>query len=125
MTAVLAIDGGEIARFRDERQILATLDHPAIVRLLDGGRTDDGLPYLPRTCRADRPRGSHDGTIAIWDLATRTRVLEMTGHTGPVTNVAWSPDGALLASSADDQTARIWDPMSRNSSRSAAISMAR
>ena len=35
-----------IARFRDERQILATLDHPNIVRLLDGGSTDDGLPYL-------------------------------------------------------------------------------
>ncbi|HEU4404426.1 MAG TPA: serine/threonine-protein kinase [Polyangiaceae bacterium] len=35
-----------IARFRDERQILATLEHPGIVRLLDGGHTDDGLPYL-------------------------------------------------------------------------------
>ena len=35
-----------IARFRDERQLLASLDHPGIVRLLDGGRTDDGLPYL-------------------------------------------------------------------------------
>lgn len=34
------------ARFRDERQILATLDHPGIVKLLDGGSTDDGLPYL-------------------------------------------------------------------------------
>lgn len=28
------------ARFRDERQILATLEHPGIVRLLDGGSTD-------------------------------------------------------------------------------------
>jgi len=35
-----------IARFRDERQILAALDHRNIVRLLDGGRTDDELPYL-------------------------------------------------------------------------------
>ena len=35
-----------IARFRDERQILAALEHPNIVRLLDGGSTDDGLPYL-------------------------------------------------------------------------------
>jgi len=40
--------GGEhnAARFRDERQILAALDHPGIVKLLDGGTTDDGLPYL-------------------------------------------------------------------------------
>ncbi|HEY6174273.1 MAG TPA: serine/threonine-protein kinase [Kofleriaceae bacterium] len=35
-----------VARLRDERQILAALEHPNIVRLLDGGSTDDGLPYL-------------------------------------------------------------------------------
>jgi eukaryotic-like serine/threonine-protein kinase len=33
-------------RFRHERQILARLDHPHIGRLLDGGVTDDGLPYF-------------------------------------------------------------------------------
>jgi serine/threonine protein kinase len=36
----------EIARFRDERQILAALEHSNIVRLLDGGSTDDDQPYL-------------------------------------------------------------------------------
>jgi len=35
-----------IRRFRAERQILASLDHPNITRLLDGGTTDDGLPYF-------------------------------------------------------------------------------
>ena len=35
-----------LERFRYERQILAGLDHPNIARLLDGGTTDDGLPYL-------------------------------------------------------------------------------
>jgi len=33
-------------RFRNERQILASLDHPNIARLLDGGTTKDGVPYL-------------------------------------------------------------------------------
>jgi len=32
--------------FRSERQILASLEHPNIARLLDGGTTDDGIPYL-------------------------------------------------------------------------------
>jgi tetratricopeptide (TPR) repeat protein len=35
-----------IRRFRQERQILAALEHPNIARLLDGGATADGLPYL-------------------------------------------------------------------------------
>jgi hypothetical protein len=35
-----------VARFRDERQILAALEHPGIVRLLDGGSTAEGLPYI-------------------------------------------------------------------------------
>jgi eukaryotic-like serine/threonine-protein kinase len=34
------------ARFRAERQILASLDHPGIARLLDGGTIEDGRPYL-------------------------------------------------------------------------------
>ena len=33
-------------RLRQERQILAGLDHPNIARLLDGGETDDGQPWL-------------------------------------------------------------------------------
>jgi serine/threonine-protein kinase len=34
------------ARLRLERQILAELDHPHIARLLDGGETADGQPYV-------------------------------------------------------------------------------
>ena len=35
-----------VERFRTERQILANLEHPNIARLLDGGTTAEGLPYL-------------------------------------------------------------------------------
>jgi eukaryotic-like serine/threonine-protein kinase len=35
-----------LRHFRNERQILATFDHPNIARLLDGGSTESGLPYF-------------------------------------------------------------------------------
>jgi len=35
-----------ILRFRNERQTLAALDHPHIVKLFDGGTTEEGWPYL-------------------------------------------------------------------------------
>ncbi len=34
-----------ILRFRQERQVLAAMDHPNIARILDGGDTQDGMPY--------------------------------------------------------------------------------
>jgi serine/threonine protein kinase len=35
-----------LARFQQERQLLALLNHPGIARLYDGGETDEGLPYF-------------------------------------------------------------------------------
>lgn len=35
-----------LRRFQLERQVLAGLEHPNIARMLDGGTTSDGLPYL-------------------------------------------------------------------------------
>jgi tetratricopeptide (TPR) repeat protein len=43
----LGMDTREIlTRFRQERQILSLLNHPNIAKLLDGGETPDGRPYL-------------------------------------------------------------------------------
>jgi serine/threonine protein kinase len=49
--AIKLVHAGEasgfvIGRFKKERQILAGLDHPNIARLLDGGATDQGVPYF-------------------------------------------------------------------------------
>ena len=47
LKVVRGSDSDEVLRFfRRERQILAGLEHPNIARLLDGGTTEDGLPYF-------------------------------------------------------------------------------
>ncbi len=44
-----------VRRFRSERRILALLEHPHIARLLDGGSTPDGRPYLVMEYVEGRP----------------------------------------------------------------------
>jgi serine/threonine-protein kinase len=48
-----------LQRFRQERQVQANLEHPNIARLLDGGATDDGRPYLVMEYVDGRPILEH------------------------------------------------------------------
>ena len=58
-------------RFRTERQVLASLDHPHIARLFDGGITADGQPYLVLEYVDGRPL--HEHCAAEW-LDVRRRL---------------------------------------------------
>jgi serine/threonine protein kinase/tetratricopeptide (TPR) repeat protein len=58
-----------LGTFRRERQILAALDHPNIVRLLDGGTTSDGMPYLVMDYVEGIPidRYCHERSLTVTD----------------------------------------------------------
>lgn len=49
------LDASSVERFRAERQILASLDHPNVARVFDGGTTDDGRPFLVMEMVDGRP----------------------------------------------------------------------
>jgi serine/threonine-protein kinase len=58
-----------LARFRRERQILASLSHPNVATLLDGGVTPDGRPFLAMEYVEGEP-------ITKWCDARRTPIRE-------------------------------------------------
>ena len=51
-----------VRRFRHERQILASLEHPFIASLLDGGSTPDGRPYFAMEYVEGQPIGDYCDT---------------------------------------------------------------
>jgi WD40 repeat protein len=51
---------------------------------------------------------SWDSMARVWDARTGMEVLAVSGHTG-VSNVAFSADGARLATACSDGAARLWD----------------
>ncbi|HYL04062.1 MAG TPA: protein kinase [Steroidobacteraceae bacterium] len=70
------LDSEEITRrFLSERQILARLDHPNITRILDGGTTDDGLPYLVMDYVEGQPIDRYCEAHAL-DVAARLRLFQ-------------------------------------------------
>ena len=57
-----------VSRFKAERQILASLDHPNLAKVLDGGITDDGVPYFVMELVSGQPVDAycdaHDLSVA-------------------------------------------------------------
>ena len=66
-----------VERFKAEKRILATLDHPNIARILDGGSTDEGLPYLVMDFIKGQPidQYSHDRQLTVRERLELFRTL--------------------------------------------------
>ncbi|MGA5120943.1 nSTAND1 domain-containing NTPase [Streptomyces pseudogriseolus] len=53
--------------------------------------------------------GSEEHTVELWDSSTGTRLRTISGHTGDVLALRFSPDGRTLAAGDEDGDIRLWD----------------
>ncbi len=111
--------GGDIRAFQqllaartlatpDEGALLhATAQRASTVKVVAADATFDCVTFSPDGRRL--ATGGADNTVRIWDAETARPLVDLVGHTGPVTNVAFSPDGRRLATASADTTVRLWN----------------
>jgi serine/threonine protein kinase/WD40 repeat protein len=85
-------------RIGDDDRPLCTLDHDAAVR---------SVAFSPQARIV--AVGCDDGTVALWDVANRSRIGTLAAHVGDVYSMAFSPDGTRLATGGNDGALRLWD----------------
>jgi uncharacterized delta-60 repeat protein len=104
--AAWRLDPGSQARYA----VLAAARLPGIAALTRGGPSVNAVTYSPdgKILAA----GDGDGTVRLWDVATRRQIgrpLGQLGHARAVYTVAYSPDGKIVAAAGLDGAVRFWD----------------
>ncbi|MEU9139952.1 AAA family ATPase [Streptomyces sp. NPDC048404] len=99
-----------------ERALRSAMGDLCLTRTLTGHEQGIwGVAWSPDDSRV--VTGSKDGSVRVWDVDSGTCVARFdhgkdrrSDNPGWVRSVAWSPRGDLIASTATDETARLWSP---------------
>ena len=55
--------------------------------------------------------GNSEGTVEVFNAATKKLVTVYKGHTDIVNSITWSPDSKYIASGSQDKTVQVWVPV--------------
>ncbi len=61
--------------------------------------------------------------VHLWDLIAGKEIQVLKGHQGPISALAFSPDGKLLATGSYDTTVLLWDATRLRTNRSAEVKL--
>ena len=103
----LARDGETVAVATGEFVRVGQLDAS---RVSPGYRTSGEVRALTLSPDGTTLAGCWGNRVTVWDTSGGSEVREFDGHTAKVEAVAYSPDGATIASASLDGSVMLWEP---------------
>ncbi len=108
-TAVFSPDGTKILTgSADGAAKIWNISTGAVIRTVQDSSQLTSAAYSPDGTKI-LTSGIIGGGAKVWDAATGTLLLTLTGHASNVNSAAFSPDGTKIITASSDSTVKVWD----------------